>query len=53
MVGVVLDKSKPDGTPRKLMSGEKLASLGWKPNRELKTGILETYQWFLSQEAGD
>jgi GDP-L-fucose synthase len=49
---VVLDKSKPDGTPRKLMSGDKLAALGWKPNQQLKTGILETYQWFLSQAEG-
>ncbi len=49
---IVLDASKPDGTPRKLMSGEKLAALGWKPNRKLKTGILETYQWFLSHVAG-
>jgi GDP-L-fucose synthase len=50
---VVLDKSKPDGTPRKLMSGDKLAALGWRPSRQLKTGILETYQWFLSQTGGD
>jgi GDP-L-fucose synthase len=50
---VVLDASKPDGTPRKLMSGEKLAALGWKPNRKLKAGILETYQWFLSHVAGE
>jgi GDP-L-fucose synthase len=50
---VVLDKTKPDGTPRKLMSGDKLAALGWRPNRELKTGIFETYQWFLSRSAGD
>jgi GDP-L-fucose synthase len=50
---VVLDKTKPDGTPRKLMSGDKLAALGWRPNRELKTGIFETYQWFLSCSAGD
>jgi GDP-L-fucose synthase len=49
---IVLDASKPDGTPRKLMSGEKLAALGWKPSRKLKTGILETYQWFLSHVAG-
>ena len=48
---VVLDASKPDGTPRKLMSGEKLAALGWKPSRQLKAGILETYQWFLSHVA--
>jgi GDP-L-fucose synthase len=50
---VVLDKSKPDGTPRKLMSGDKLAALGWKRNRQLKTGIFETYQWFLSEVVGE
>ena len=33
---VVLDKSKPDGTPRKLMSGDKLAALGWKRNQPIK-----------------
>jgi GDP-L-fucose synthase len=49
---VVLDTSKPDGTPRKLMSGEKLAALGWKPSRQLEAGIRETYQWFLSEVAG-
>lgn len=49
---VILDRSKPDGTPRKLMSGEKLAGLGWRANRKLKAGILETYQWFLSHVAG-
>jgi GDP-L-fucose synthase len=48
---IVLDTSKPDGTPRKLMSGEKLAALGWKSSRKLKDGILETYQWFLSHLA--
>ena len=50
---VVLDKSKPDGTPRKLMSGDKLAALGWKRNCNLKTGIFETYQWFLSEVVGE
>ncbi len=50
---LVLDMSKPDGTPRKLMSGEKLAALGWKPSQQLKTGILETYQWFVSHVAAE
>ena len=41
------DTSKPDGTPRKLMSGDKLKSLGWSPKIELEAGIRETVQWFL------
>src|SRR3546814_10273457 len=28
---IVCDTSKPDGTPRKLMSIEKLAAMGWRP----------------------
>jgi GDP-L-fucose synthase len=46
---LVTDPSKPDGTPRKLMSGAKLAALGWKPKKRLEAGIRETYEWYLSQ----
>jgi len=41
------DLSKPDGTPRKLMSADKLRALGWTPNIQLREGIHRTYQWFL------
>lgn len=41
------DPSKPDGTPRKLMSNEKLARLGWKPTTDLREGISRAYQWYL------
>ncbi len=47
---IMCDLSKPDGTPRKLMSGEKLKSLGWKPRIGLREGIALTYQAFLSRE---
>jgi len=40
------DLSKPDGTPRKLMSNEKLLSMSWKPTVTLLEGIRRTYQWF-------
>jgi GDP-L-fucose synthase len=30
---IVHDLSKPDGTPRKLMSSEKLRALGWRPRK--------------------
>jgi GDP-L-fucose synthase len=41
------DPSKPDGTPRKLMSNEKLARLGWRPSTDLREGIFRAYQWYL------
>ncbi len=47
---IVRDLSKPDGTPRKLMSGEKLKLLGWRPRIGVKEGIAGTYQAFLTGE---
>jgi GDP-L-fucose synthase len=46
---IVTDLSKPDGTPRKLMSGARLAALGWKPRKALEEGVRETYEWYLSE----
>jgi GDP-L-fucose synthase len=48
---IVTDLSKPDGTPRKLMSGARLAALGWKARKSLEAGVQETYQWYLSELA--
>lgn len=48
---IVHDLSKPDGTPRKLMSATNLRNLGWSPKVTLKRGIAETYNWFLVHEA--
>jgi GDP-L-fucose synthase len=45
------DLSKPDGTPRKLMSNEKLAAMGWSPRIALLEGLKTTYQWFLAHRA--
>ncbi|WP_026792965.1 GDP-L-fucose synthase [Pleomorphomonas oryzae] len=45
---IVHDLSKPDGTPRKLMSAEKLRTLGWEAKIELKKGIAETYAAFVA-----
>ncbi len=42
------DLTKPDGTPRKLMSGDKLRAMGWTPKIGLREGIATTYQWFLA-----
>lgn len=46
---ILTDRSKPDGTPRKLMSANKLRAMGWRPVIDLRSGIEDTYQWFLSQ----
>ena len=42
------DLSKPDGTPRKLMSADKIRGLGWSPKISLKDGLERTYQWYLA-----
>lgn len=41
------DTSKPDGTMRKLMSGDKLRSMGWTAKIGLKDGIASAYEAFL------
>ena len=43
---LVFDKSKPDGTPRKLLDITRLKNLGWEPKIGLEEGIRETYRWF-------
>jgi GDP-L-fucose synthase len=48
---IVKDTSKPDGTPRKLMSADKLRAMGWSPSIPLPEGIGSTYQWFLDNAA--
>jgi GDP-L-fucose synthase len=51
--GIEFDASKPDGTPRKLMSSAKLEALGWRPRISLEDGIAETYQVFLRTEGAN
>lgn len=45
------DKTKPDGTPRKLLDVSKLRALGWTPSISLRDGIARTYDWFLKNIA--
>lgn len=48
---IVKDTTKPDGTPRKLMSADKLRSMGWAPSISLDQGVASTYEWFLANAA--
>jgi GDP-L-fucose synthase len=45
------DRSKPDGTPRKLMDSAHLRELGWAPKIDLGDGIADAYREFLSRQA--
>ena len=45
------DLSKPDGTPRKLMSADRLKATGWEPRIPLDKGVAHAYEWFLKNVA--
>ncbi|CAG4887730.1 GDP-L-fucose synthase family protein [Paraburkholderia saeva] len=47
---LTFDTSKPDGTPRKLLSVEKVKALGWQAKTPLTEGIRLAYQSFLNGE---
>ena len=44
---LVFDRTKPDGTMRKLMDNTLLRELGWSPKISLKEGIESTVKWYV------
>lgn len=50
---VLRDPAKPDGTPRKRLDTARLDTLGWRSSIDLRTGIQDTYRWYLDQTAVD
>ncbi|MBL6939888.1 MAG: GDP-L-fucose synthase [Alphaproteobacteria bacterium] len=46
------DLSKPDGTPRKQMSSERLFAMGWAPRIALEDGIRSAYESFRQNQPG-
>lgn len=46
---IIYDSNKPDGTPRKLMSVDRLHQLGWKHRIPLETGIPMVYEAYLKK----
>ena len=49
---IILDGSKPDGTPRKLTDISRLKEMGWKPKICLEEGLKQTYEWYKANKAG-
>ncbi len=49
--GIVRDLSKPDGTPQKLLSIDRLRAAGWMPQIPLRQGLVDAYRSFL--QSGD
>jgi GDP-L-fucose synthase len=46
---ISFDRSRPDGTPRKLLDVSRLASLGWRARTSLVDGIRSAYRAYLSE----
>jgi GDP-L-fucose synthase len=44
--GIVYDRTKPDGTPRKLLDVSRMGSIGWHAKTGLREGIVKTYDWY-------
>ena len=48
---IIWDKSKPDGTPRKVLDNSKISRLGWYPETSLSEGIKKTIEWYKTSES--
>ncbi len=50
---ISFDRSRPDGTPRKLLDSSRLRSLGWEPRIRLADGLRQTIDHFRAACAGE
>ena len=48
---IVLDSTKPDGTPRKVLDVAKLKAFGWHPHVQLEEGLKKAYEWAIASDA--
>lgn len=46
---IKFDRSKPNGTPRKVMDISLAKKYGWKPNESLESSIIKTYKSYLEK----
>lgn len=44
---LTFDRTKPDGTPRKLMDNSALKAFGWNPKISLREGVEATVRWYI------
>ena len=49
-IKIKFDRSKPNGTPRKVMDISLAKKYGWKPRSKLKNSILNTYKSYLKEK---
>lgn len=47
---IVYDRTKPDGTPRKVLDVSRINHLGWGAKVQLKDGLAQTYRWAQEQD---
>ncbi|MBV9523781.1 MAG: GDP-L-fucose synthase, partial [Alphaproteobacteria bacterium] len=47
---IVYDRSRPDGTPRKLLDSSRIHALGWSAKISLQEGLRLYYDWFLANQ---
>ncbi len=45
------DRSKPDGTPRKIMDISRMTALGWTAPTDFETGMKLAYKWYVANRA--
>ena len=50
--GIDYDRSKPDGTPRKLMDVSRLTAAGWRAKTPLSEGLPQAYAEFVASLNG-
>lgn len=49
---ILWDNTKPDGMPKKLMDSSKINNLGWKSSVGIKEGLINAYDWWLTNGQG-
>src|SRR5215471_4173627 len=47
---IAYDRSRPDGTPRKLLDSRRIQAVGWSATTPLEEGLRRYYDWFLSNQ---
>ncbi len=47
---IVWDKSKPNGTPKKLLDIQRIKDMGWMPKIELEKGIKQTIDLYIQEK---